>query len=113
MDCNYRHEGCKGGTQPNAIDFVIKNGGLASETDYPYTGIPTACANNKPSSLSSKITGIGYISENNETSLLEAVANQSVSVDVDLKICLFNLDQLPAKRYNYKYTIHNSLKTSH
>ncbi|XP_047965657.1 senescence-specific cysteine protease SAG39-like [Salvia hispanica] len=84
LDCNYKHEGCNSGTQINAIDFVIKNGGLASETDYPYTGIPTSCANNKQSSLSSKITDIGFIPFNNETALLEAVANQPVSVDVDI-----------------------------
>ncbi|KAL1532143.1 senescence-specific cysteine protease SAG39-like [Salvia divinorum] len=89
LDCNYMHEGCKGGRQNSAFEFVIKNGGLASDTDYPYIGIQTACANNKPSSLSLNITGFGFIPPNNETALLAAVANQPVSVDVDITILQF------------------------
>lgn len=31
-------EGCNGGMEPNAFQWVIKNGGIMSYDDYPYTG---------------------------------------------------------------------------
>ncbi|XP_057794997.1 senescence-specific cysteine protease SAG39-like [Salvia miltiorrhiza] len=89
LDCNYGHEGCQGGRMDHAFDFVAKNGGLASDTDYPYTGTQGACAINKPSSLSSRITGFVFVPNNDEAALLAAVANQPVSVAIDPKLFQF------------------------
>ncbi|KAM9994005.1 hypothetical protein ACTFIZ_011981 [Dictyostelium cf. discoideum] len=30
-------EGCDGGFQPNAFNYIIKNGGIQTESSYPYT----------------------------------------------------------------------------
>ncbi|XP_047965658.1 thiol protease SEN102-like [Salvia hispanica] len=79
IDCNEYHEGCKGGRMDHGYEFVRKNGGLASDIDYPYVATQGACANNIPSSLTSKITGFSCIPNNNETALLAAVANQPVT----------------------------------
>ncbi|XP_042032461.1 cysteine protease XCP1-like [Salvia splendens] len=84
LDCNYYHEDCNGGRMDHAVEFVRKNGGLSSDIDYPYTGNQGACANNKPSSLSSVITGFSCIPNYNEAALLAAVANQPVSESVEL-----------------------------
>ncbi|KAL1532145.1 senescence-specific cysteine protease SAG39-like [Salvia divinorum] len=89
LDCNYGHEGCKGGRYDHALDFVKKNGGLASDTDYPYTAAQGVCVNNKPSSLSSKFTGFGVVPYNDETSLLAAVAKQPVSVSININLLQF------------------------
>lgn len=78
------HEGCKGERYDHAFEFISKSGGLASNTDYPYTATQGVCADNKPSSLSSNITGFGIVPYNNETTLLAAVANQPVSVSINI-----------------------------
>ncbi|XP_042032459.1 ervatamin-B-like [Salvia splendens] len=83
LDCNYEHDTCEGGLIHNAFEFVIKNGGLASAIDYPYTAIQGKCSNNKPSSLSLNITGYSVVPQNNEKALLKAVANQPIAVYID------------------------------
>ncbi|KAL1532170.1 senescence-specific cysteine protease SAG39-like [Salvia divinorum] len=89
LDCNYEHSGCKGGRMDLAFAFVVKNGGLACAADYPYTATHGVCADNIPSSLSPKIIGLVYIPKNNEAALLEAVANQPVSVNIDASVFQF------------------------
>ncbi|KAL1532137.1 cathepsin L [Salvia divinorum] len=89
IDCNDEREGCNGGRMDHAYEFVTKNGGLASDIDYPYTATQGACANIKPSSLSLKITGFSCIPNNNEAALLAAVSNQPVSVNIDPKLLHF------------------------
>ncbi|KAH6795888.1 hypothetical protein C2S51_036874 [Perilla frutescens var. frutescens] len=89
MDCNEQHEGCQGGHVEHALQFVQKNGGLASDADYPYKMVQGSCINNKPSSLSTKITGFGYVQPSNETALLAAVTNQPVSVSIDPRLFQF------------------------
>ncbi|XP_047965663.1 senescence-specific cysteine protease SAG39-like [Salvia hispanica] len=83
LDCNYAHDTCKAGTIDDAFEFVIKNGGLASAIDYPYTAIQGKCSNNKPSSLSVNITSYSVVPQNNEKALLKAVANQPIAVYID------------------------------
>lgn len=73
----------------HGYEFVRKNGGLASDIDYPYVATQGACANNIPSSLTSKITGFSCIPNNNETALLAAVANQPVTVNINPQLFQF------------------------
>ncbi|KAL1562491.1 senescence-specific cysteine protease SAG39-like [Salvia divinorum] len=89
MDCNYNNEGCKGGRMEHAFSFVIQNGGLASDTNYPYTGTQGACNHNTPSSLSTTISGFSFVPSGDETALLAAVANQPISVAIDPRLFQF------------------------
>ncbi|XP_006849385.2 ervatamin-B [Amborella trichopoda] len=75
--------GCQGGLMDEAFQFIINNGGLASEADYPYQAMDGACDAQKSSSKTSTITGYQNIPSGDEDSLLRAVANQPVSVGVD------------------------------
>lgn len=44
VDCNLVNNGCYGsGTMDAAFQFLINNGGLDSETDYPYQGSQGYC----------------------------------------------------------------------
>lgn len=37
------NHGCEGGWTENVFDFITRNGGVVSETDYPYRGIRGPC----------------------------------------------------------------------
>ncbi|KAL9660745.1 hypothetical protein QQ045_025562 [Rhodiola kirilowii] len=59
-----------------------QNGGLTTETKYPYQGVDGSCSGNKASSAA-KITGYEDVPTNDENALMKAVANQPVSVAID------------------------------
>jgi len=85
VDCTreYGNYGCDGGWWYNAFKYVEANGGLCSETEYPYTAKDGIC---KASSCGTKydpITGYTAVTADDETALLNAVATGCVSVGVE------------------------------
>ncbi|GAB2298691.1 hypothetical protein Dimus_032763 [Dionaea muscipula] len=85
VDCDVKSgdEGCEGGLMDNAFTFIKNNGGLATEASYPYVGSDDTC-NKKAAALhAATISGYEDVPANNEAALLQAVANQPVSVAVD------------------------------
>jgi hypothetical protein len=37
VDCSYvGKDGCNGGANPDAFNYVLRNGGIASKANYPY-----------------------------------------------------------------------------
>jgi cathepsin F len=44
VDCDYSNNGCFGGNQQNAFDYIRRAGGLMSSTNYPYRGSRTTCS---------------------------------------------------------------------
>ncbi|KAK3121373.1 hypothetical protein QOZ80_8BG0651800 [Eleusine coracana subsp. coracana] len=83
VDCDVHGEdqGCGGGLMDDAFKFIIKNGGLTTESGYPYTAEDGKC---KPGSNSAAtIKGYEDVPANDEAALMKAVANQPVSVAVD------------------------------
>lgn len=86
VDCDVSdgNMGCGGGFFDNAFEFVVQNGGLMREEDYPYQGVDGTCnAINENTSLQGKITGYERVPTNNEAALLMAVVKQPVSVTID------------------------------
>ncbi|MFI2944779.1 C1 family peptidase, partial [Serratia nematodiphila] len=63
--------------------FIISNGGLTTESDYPYQGVDGTCDKKKELSHAANITGYEDVPANNESALLKAVVNQPVSVAID------------------------------
>ncbi|TVU42300.1 hypothetical protein EJB05_08697, partial [Eragrostis curvula] len=82
VDCDVDGEdqGCGGGFMDNGFKFIIKNGGLANESSYPYTAADGKCKRVKNVA---SIKGYQDVPANNETALMKAVAYQPVSVAVD------------------------------
>ncbi|KAK4798572.1 hypothetical protein SAY86_030898 [Trapa natans] len=84
VDCDRSYDmGCNGGLMDYAFQFIIENGGIDSEEDYPYKGIDGEC---DPSGVNAKVVTIdGYedVPPYNEMALKKAVAHQPVSVAIE------------------------------
>ncbi|XP_047079209.1 senescence-specific cysteine protease SAG39-like [Lolium rigidum] len=85
VDCDVdgMDQGCEGGLMDNAFEFIIDNGGLTTEGNYPYTGTDGSCNSNKESKSAASITGYEDVPANDEASLQKAVAAQPVSIALD------------------------------
>jgi KDEL-tailed cysteine endopeptidase len=67
----------------DAFKFIIKNGGLTTETNYPYEASDATCKSNKASAHAASIKGYKDVPANSEAALKKAVAQQPVSVAID------------------------------
>ncbi|KAJ4702625.1 putative Cysteine protease [Melia azedarach] len=85
VDCDTSGEdqGCEGGLMDDAFEFIIENKGLTTEAKYPYEANDGTCNKRKATPPAAKITGYEDVPANNEAALLNAVANQPVSVAIE------------------------------
>jgi hypothetical protein len=83
VDCdrNESNKGCCGGFADNAFNYIIKNGGIDTERDYPYLAKEDNCK--IPTKNVVSIDDYADVPENNETALLQAVSKQPVSVAIN------------------------------
>jgi hypothetical protein len=83
----------------------MRNGGLTSEADYPYTGRKGECVKGRLKSFAARITDYKRIDNSSELALMAAVAKQPVAVGLALDAAFF---------IKYKSgTIYNGPCTSH
>ncbi|KAL3741706.1 hypothetical protein ACJRO7_017214 [Eucalyptus globulus] len=83
VDCDDNEDGCWGGHVDSAFEFIIGKGGLTTEEDYPYQAIDGTCNTAKTVNPVASITGYQDVPADNERALLQAVANQPVSVAIE------------------------------
>ncbi|CAN4095357.1 unnamed protein product [Withania somnifera] len=84
IDCDTSYnEGCDGGLMDYAFEFVIKNGGIDTEEDYPYAARNGRCDTYRKNAKVVKIDSYEDVPEDNEKALQKALANQPVSVAVE------------------------------
>ncbi|XP_047062861.1 oryzain alpha chain-like [Lolium rigidum] len=84
VDCDTSYnEGCNGGLMDYAFEFIINNGGIDSEEDYPYTEKDGRCDANKKNAKVVTIDGYEDVPVNSEKSLQKAVSNQPISVAIE------------------------------
>jgi C1A family cysteine protease len=84
VDCagSAGNQGCNGGLMDNAFTWIKSNGGLCTESAYPYTAADGNC---QKSSCTSAVSCSGHtdVQANDEAALAAAVTQQPVSVAVD------------------------------
>ncbi|KAK8605993.1 hypothetical protein V6N13_102756 [Hibiscus sabdariffa] len=94
VDCdNLYNQGCNGGLMDHAFEFIINNGGINTEEDYPYRASDNICDINRKNARVVSIDGYEDVPENDEKSLKKAVANQPVSVAIEAGGRAFQLYQ--------------------
>ncbi|XP_034681797.1 cysteine proteinase RD21A-like [Vitis riparia] len=94
VDCDKSYnQGCNGGLMDYAFEFIINNGGIDSEEDYPYRAADTTCDPNRKNARVVSIDGYEDVPQNDEGSLKKAVANQPVSVAIEARGRAFQLYQ--------------------
>lgn len=86
MDCTPQSantHGCNEGNPNEAFDYVIQNGGITSESNYPYQAKDGFCNGNRASRIAARISGYAYVPGNNERALLKAVSQQPVAAFIN------------------------------
>ncbi|XP_027918093.1 ervatamin-B-like [Vigna unguiculata] len=80
VDCDPASHGCAGGFYFNAFGYVIDNGGIDTEENYPYTAKNGSCRVN-----ANKVVSIDnlLVVDGTEEGLLCRVSKQPVSVSID------------------------------
>jgi len=81
-DCDTTDHGCDGGMMNNAMNYIIRNGGIDTEASYPYRAKQGACKFNK-ANIGAKISSFKMI-PHDPAQIAYYVANQGpVSIAVD------------------------------
>ncbi|KAJ3700060.1 hypothetical protein LUZ61_003765 [Rhynchospora tenuis] len=87
VDCDRTCWGCSGGYEDYAFKWVLDNGGITTEANYPYTSGTgkknQKCDSTKIGDHAVTISGYGYVTPYSESSLMSAVANQPISISID------------------------------
>ncbi|KAK1436605.1 hypothetical protein QVD17_02387 [Tagetes erecta] len=84
VDCDTSYnQGCNGGDMDYAFDFIVKNGGIDTDKDYPYTGKDGRCDSARKNAKVVSIDGYEDVPVNNEAALQKAAANQPITVAIE------------------------------
>ena len=84
VDCDTSYnQGCNGGLMDYAFEFIIKNKGIDSEKDYPYTGRDGRCDQSRKNSRVVSIDSYEDVTPYDEAALQKAVASQPVAVAIE------------------------------
>ncbi|KAL2894710.1 Oryzain alpha chain, partial [Bienertia sinuspersici] len=84
VDCDRTYnDGCNGGLMDYAFQFIIKNGGIDTDEDYPYKARDGRCDTYRKNAKVVSIDDYEDVPGYDEKSLQKAVANQPVSVAIE------------------------------
>lgn len=86
VDCDTTDDGCDGGYMDYAFEWIINNGGIDTEYDYPYTsvdGVDGTCNVTKEETMKA-VSIDGYTDvEESDSALFCAVLQQPISAGMD------------------------------
>ncbi|XP_057740852.1 low-temperature-induced cysteine proteinase-like [Arachis stenosperma] len=81
VDCDKTNDGCEGGYMDYAFEWVMNNGGIDTETDYPYTGVDSSCNITKEENKVVSIDGYNDVAKS-DSALLCATVKQPISAAI-------------------------------
>jgi len=81
VDCDKLDSGCNGGMMHTAFEYVIKNGGIDRADCYPYLGYDAKCKFDAKC-IGAKFTSYTNVTENDDNSMMSAVAQQPISIAI-------------------------------
>ncbi|XP_025885620.1 cysteine proteinase COT44-like [Solanum lycopersicum] len=91
IDCDRMYnDGCNGGLMDYAFQFIISNGGINTESHYPYNGIDHICDLVQKNAKVVSIDDYEVVAAN-EKALKKAVAHQPISVAIEASGRAFQL----------------------
>ncbi|GFO41743.1 cathepsin [Plakobranchus ocellatus] len=93
VDCSSKqgNHGCEGGLMDNAFTYIKENGGIDTESSYPYVGRDGKCRFSA-SDIGANCTGYVDVKSKDESALQTAVANVGpISVAIDANHITFQL----------------------
>ncbi|KAF5738224.1 cysteine proteinase RD21a-like [Tripterygium wilfordii] len=94
VDCDRtENQGCNGGLMDYAFRFIMDNGGIDTDQDYPYQGSNGRCDPVRKNAKVVSIDGYEDVPQSDEKSLQKAVAHQPVSVAIEAGGRAFQLYQ--------------------
>jgi cathepsin L len=85
MDCSdsYGNAGCDGGLMTDAMNYVIANGGIDTESSYPYTAEDGTSCNYVSANSGATLKAYVNVMQGNETDLQDKVSVGPTSVAID------------------------------
>ena len=91
IDCSTAegNNGCNGGLMDYGFQYILSNGGITSENQYPYTATgPNTCqAANK--TIVAKISAYHDVPVNSDAAFMEALTQQPISVAIEADQSVF------------------------
>jgi len=84
VDCtwSYGNQGCAGGWYYGAWDYAVKEGGLCSESEYPYEAKDEVCRAHQCSAKYNPISSYSEVNPDDESALQTASVSGCVSVAI-------------------------------
>jgi len=82
VDCDTVDQGCNGGLPSNAYQYIMRAGGIETETQYPYTAQDDTCAFQKSSTVA-KVGNWTALSTNEGDMATWLVANGPISIGIN------------------------------
>jgi len=89
-----RDHGCNGGLMDNAFSWATKNGGICTETAYPYTSGTTKTEGTcHDSCKNSAFAPVSYtdVTPNSDSAMMSALAQQTVAIAIEADQSSFQL----------------------
>ncbi|KAM3393172.1 hypothetical protein ACQJBY_014046 [Aegilops geniculata] len=83
IDCDTFDRGCTSGEMYNAYYWVLRNGGIANSSTYPYKETDGMCERGKLQEHAATIRDYKFVKRNCEEQLMAAVAVRPVAVGFD------------------------------
>ena len=85
VNCDKTDHGCGGGLMDNAFKYVINNGGIDTEADFPYHAFALwrTCPADKEGNHAVTITDYTDVPTKNKDALLQALSAQPVSIAIE------------------------------